>query len=117
MYTNAGLNKVILVGHITREPRWHTGEKCRQLSFTIRTEETIRSQQGDVVHEEFHNVRIEEHNPSLKRINLKKNELVYIQGKLHTNAYVDELQIKRYKTTVIATNVELFAGVPVLAEQ
>ncbi len=117
MYTNAGLNKVILVGHVIREPRWHTGEKCRQLSFTIRTEEIIRSQQGDVIHEEFHNIRIEEHNASLKRVNLKKNDLIYLQGKLHTNAYVDEMQVKRYKTIIIATSIELFPSVPALIEQ
>lgn len=111
---NGNINRVILVGHIVREPRWHTGDKTRQLCFTFMTKETIHSPSGDMDHEELHQIRIDEDNPALKRIDLKKDDVLSIQGKLHTNAFTDELNVRRYKTIILANSIELFAITPQL---
>jgi single-strand DNA-binding protein len=111
MYKNAGLNKIILVGQIIKEPRWHLFDQERQLCFTLLTTEMIRSQHGEQEHQEFHHIRIAASASFIDRFTFKKDDVIYLQGKLHTYTYTDEQQIKRYKTVVIATAAELFAPV------
>jgi single-strand DNA-binding protein len=109
MYKNAGLNKIILVGQIVKEPRWHVFDGQRQLCFTLLTREIIRSQQGEQEHEEFHSVRLPALSALAERFSFGKGDVVYLQGKLHTYTFTDEQQIKRYKTIVAANAIELFA--------
>ena len=79
MYSNTGLNKVILVGYVTREPRLHTyKETNQQLLFALTTYETIKSNSGEIEHTEIHHVKIDILNPSIKNITLKKGDLVYL---------------------------------------
>ncbi|RYZ99935.1 MAG: single-stranded DNA-binding protein [Sphingobacteriaceae bacterium] len=109
MYSNTGLNKVILVGYITREPRLHTyKDNSQQLVFTITTNEIIRSNNGEIEHTENHHIKIDTNHSALKHITLKKGDMVYVQGKLQTTAHIDEQHIKRYKTEVVANAIEFF---------
>lgn len=110
MYTNAGINKVMLAGKISKEPRLHNHNQERWLYFSLVTKEVIYSAKGDTDNEEVHQIRVEETNPALKRFELKKDDLVFVQGKLHTKAFVDAENIKRYKTEIIASNFEILSA-------
>ncbi|RVU02450.1 single-stranded DNA-binding protein [Mucilaginibacter limnophilus] len=105
---NSGLNKVYLVGYVTREPRWHHFKNNRYLCFTIATAEVIKSQSGINNHEELHNIKIEADKMSHERHFPSRGDMVYIQGKLHTYSFVDESNVKRYKTDVMVINIEPF---------
>ncbi len=115
MYSNSGINKVILVGHVVREPRWHTDGKERWLAFTLATKETIFSAKGDYDHIENHQIKISESAAALKRCDFKKNDMLYIQGKIQTKSFTDDENIKRYKSEISATHAERLASVNSLA--
>ncbi|MEO6149593.1 MAG: single-stranded DNA-binding protein [Mucilaginibacter sp.] len=109
MYNNASINKVFLIGRITREPRLHHSKNEKvQLSFTLTSTEIVKTQGRDIEHNEVHHIRISADNSCLKNLKLTKGDMLYIQGKLQTHTFIDEEQIKRYKTEIIASNIELF---------
>ncbi|RYZ99637.1 MAG: single-stranded DNA-binding protein [Sphingobacteriaceae bacterium] len=109
MYNNASVNKVFLMGYVAREPRIHNSKNGKpQLSFSLTTTESIKTQGGDIQHSEVHAIKINADAACLKDVNLKKGDMLYVQGRLQTHAFVDEQLIKRYKTEIVAIGVELF---------
>ncbi|MCD8739121.1 single-stranded DNA-binding protein [Mucilaginibacter roseus] len=96
------VNKVFLVGQISRTPRWHKkGAEDAALCFTVTTLEMHRQQNKLIEHVEQHAVKLEE-----KRFEreLKLGQTVHVEGKLKTTAFLED-GIRRYKTEVVAMRV------------
>lgn len=109
MLTNSGINKVFLVGHIGKEPRWHSVNDMQMLCFPIVTHEYIKKNGETIEHAEWHQIKI----PATcadSSLSFTKGQLVYVQGKIQTRKLVDEQQIKRYKTEIIAHQVQLLTN-------
>ncbi len=109
MLSLSTINKVILLGKIVKEPRWHAelGEKV--LCFTIVTTEKVRRNADHVEHTEYHDIRVNSY--IIDDIQLLTGQHVYIQGKIQTKQFVDAEQIRRYKTEVLSSSVEII-GTP-----
>lgn len=99
MNHNGGVNKVFLVGEISRSPRWHkSGQDGAMLCFVLTTKETYQ-QKGQMIEQlEEHAIKIPEHRFAQE---LKLGQLLHIEGKLQTIAFTDEGSVRRYKTEVI----------------
>jgi single-strand DNA-binding protein len=101
----SGINKVILVGHLGKDP------EVRQLeggvsvaSFPLATSETFNKDGKKVEQTEWHNIVLW---PSLADVAakfLQKGKLVYIEGKLRTRSFEDKEGVKKYTTEVVAEN-------------
>jgi single-strand DNA-binding protein len=107
MLSNSGVNKVFLVGHIGKEPSWHA-EKNEQkmLCFPMVTTEFIKKNGTSVEHIEWHQIKIPDNFVDDKSI-FKKGQLIYVQGKVQTRHFTDEQQVKRYKTEIVAQQVQV----------
>lgn len=101
----AGVNKVILVGNLGRDPEVRTfsngGKVC---NLRIATSETWRDKQTGERKErtEWHSVAI--FNEPLAKIAeqyLKKGSTVYIEGQLETRKWTDQQGQERYTTEVV----------------
>ncbi len=111
MLSNSGINKVFLVGHIGKEPRWHSANsESKMLCFPMVTTEFIKKNGTSVEHVEWHQIKIPENFVEDETL-LKKGQLVYVQGKIQTRQFTDEQQIKRYKTEILAQQVQLLNNV------
>ena len=107
MLSNSGINKVFLVGHIGKEPRWHlANNEPKMLCFPMVTTEFIKKNGTSVEHVEWHQIKIPENFVEDETL-LKKGQLVYVQGKIQTRQFTDEQQVKRYKTEILAQQVQL----------
>jgi len=116
MLNNSGVNKVFLVGTIDKEPRWHKSNSMNNcLCFTLMTRELIRKNNLDNEHIEWHSIKIPATFPNLEQLDLKRGQLVHITGKIQTKTMIDELEIKRYKTEILALQLQVLTPVPVLA--
>lgn len=114
MFNNSGINRVFLVGTIEKEPRWHkAGSTAPTLCFTMITKEVINKNNVDVEHLEAHNIKVAADHPDLARIELKKGQLLHITGKIQTKMTVDEQQVKRYKTEILAMQIQVLKAVDV----
>jgi single-strand DNA-binding protein len=100
----AGVNKVILLGNLGKDPEIMTFENgVKKASFSIATNESYKDKDGKWVEQtEWHNVvlwRLQAEK------NLVKGDTVYIEGKLKTRSWDDKDGIKRYTTEIYGEKV------------
>ncbi|MEX8547296.1 MAG: single-stranded DNA-binding protein [Mucilaginibacter sp.] len=117
MFTNSGINKVFLVGHIGKEPRLHNFTDQKEvLCFPLVTNETIKKNGDNVELIEWHNIKIPKEVAASGNELLQKGHLLYIEGKIQTRSFYDEQQIKKYKLEIIVVKYQVLNTVPVLQE-
>jgi single-strand DNA-binding protein len=110
----AGVNKVILVGNLGKDPEVRHLESGNSVAhFTLATNEYYKDKQGNRVERtEWHNISAWRGLAELAEKYLKKGTQVYIEGKLRTRQYQDKDQQTRYITEIIADEISLLGGRP-----
>ncbi len=104
----SGINKVILVGHLGKDPEVrHLEGNITVTSFPLATSETYNKDGRKVEQTEWHNIVMWRGLAEVAAKYLLKGKLVYIEGKLRTRTYEDKEGIKRYATEVVAENFTL----------
>jgi len=101
----AGINKVILVGHLGRDPEVRTIESGAKVArFTLATTETYKDKEGERKEiTEWHTIICWRGLADIAEKWLNKGKLVYVEGKLRTRSWEDN-GVKRYTTEVYADN-------------
>jgi len=101
----SGINKVILVGHLGKNPdiRYLEGG-VSVVSFPLATSETFNKDGRKVEQTEWHNIVMWRGLADVAAKFLQKGKLVYIEGKLRTRSFEDKEGNKKYTTEVVAEN-------------
>src|ERR1700756_1489330 len=104
----SGINKVILVGHLGKDPevRYLDGG-VSVASFPLATTETFNKDGRKVEQTEWHNIVLWRSLADVAAKFLTKGKLVYIEGKLRTRSFEDKEGIKKYTTEIVAENFTL----------
>jgi single-strand DNA-binding protein len=101
----SGINKVILVGHLGKDPEVrHLEGGVSVASFPLATSETFNKDGKKVEQTEWHNIVLWRSLADVAAKFLQKGKLVYIEGKLRTRSFEDKEGIKKYTTEVVAEN-------------
>lgn len=101
----SGINKVILVGHLGKDPEMrHLDGGVSVTSFPLATSETYNKDGQKVEQTEWHNIVMWRGLADVAAKYLQKGKLVYIEGKLRTRSFEDKEGIKKYTTEVVAEN-------------
>jgi single-strand DNA-binding protein len=101
----SGINKVILVGHLGKDPEVrHLEGGVAVASFPLATSETFNKDGRKVEQTEWHNIVMWRGLADVASKFLQKGKLVYIEGKLRTRSFEDKEGIKKYTTEVVAEN-------------
>lgn len=101
----SGINKVILVGHLGKDPEVrHLEGGVAVASFPLATSETFNKDGRKVEQTEWHNIVMWRGLAEVATKYLQKGKLVYIEGKLRTRSFEDKEGIKKYTTEVVAEN-------------
>ncbi len=110
----AGVNKVILVGNLGKDPEIRHMENGRAVTnFPIATSETYKTKDGErVTKTEWHNVVLWTPLAEVAEKYLAKGRQVYIEGKLTTRTWDDKDGNKRYTTEVVGREMTLLGGKP-----
>ena len=100
----AGVNKVILVGNLGKDPEIrHLENGTAVANFTIATSESYKDKAGARVDQtEWHNIVVWRKLAEIAESYLKKGSQVYLEGKLRTRSWEDQQGNKRYTTEVVA---------------
>jgi single-strand DNA-binding protein len=109
----AGLNKVMLIGNIGRDPEMrYTANGSAVTTFTLAVNRNFQSQEGER-REETDWFEIVTWNKLAELCSqfLQKGRQAYVEGRLHTRSWEGQDGQKRYRTEVIAQTV-LFLGSP-----
>ena len=104
----SGINKVILVGHLGKDPEVRYLEGGVSVaSFPLATTETFNKDGRKVEQTEWHNIVLWRSLADVAAKFLQKGKLVYIEGKLRTRSFEDKEGHKKYTTEIVAENFTL----------
>jgi single-strand DNA-binding protein len=103
------LNKVFLIGRLTKDPEIKTLPSGKTLcQISIATDRFYTDKEGNKRQEtEFHNVILFGRLSEIASQYLKKGSLVFIEGRLRTRNWEDEAGNKRSRTEIIAERMQL----------
>jgi single-strand DNA-binding protein len=105
------VNKVILVGRLTRDPEIRTapsGQNVATLSMATNSYWTDKNNQRQE-RTEFHNVVLWGRTAEIAGQYLTKGQEAYIEGRLQTRAYTGKDNIERRVTEIVAETLQLGA--------
>ncbi len=110
----AGVNKVILLGNLGRDPEIRALESgVKVANFTLATTEYFKNKDGERGERtEWHRVVLWRRNAELAEQYLNKGSQVYVEGRLETREWEDKDGIKRYTTEVVGQIINFLGGKP-----
>jgi single-strand DNA-binding protein len=101
----SGINKVILVGHLGKDPEVrHLEGGVSVASFPLATSESFNKDGRKIEQTEWHNIVMWRGLADVAAKYLQKGKLVYIEGKLRTRSFEDKTGIRKYTTEIVAEN-------------
>lgn len=106
----AGVNKVILVGNLGKDPEVrYLDNGTAVANFTIATSESYKDKNSGerVTQTEWHNVVVWRGLAEVAEKYLKKGNQVYIEGKLKTRSWEDKDGNTRYTTEIVGDNMTM----------
>lgn len=106
----AGINKVILVGNLGKDPEVRYLEGGTAVAnFTLATSETFKDRNSGErkTNTEWHNIVVWRGLAEITEKYLSKGMQVYIEGKLRTRQWQDKDGNNRYTTEVVADNLQM----------
>jgi single-strand DNA-binding protein len=108
----AGVNKVILVGNLGKDPEIRHLENGRAVTnFTLATSETYKNRNGEkVTNTEWHNVVLWSPLAEVANNYLKKGSQVYIEGKITTRSYEDKDGVRKYITEIVGREMTMLGS-------
>jgi len=105
------LNKAILIGNLTRDPELrYTPQGVAVASFVVATnrEWSINGEKKSAV--DFHNVVAWNKLAEICGQLLNKGSKVYVEGRIQTRDWMDQQNVKHYKTEIVIDDMILLKG-------
>tara|TARA_Y100000994_G_scaffold106703_1_gene87926 strand:- start:4127 stop:4477 length:351 start_codon:yes stop_codon:yes gene_type:complete len=107
MVSKNSVNKVILVGHVGQKPELnYTPNGFAVASFSVATNEmTIDPEKNKTEHTEWHNIVAWNKLADFSKKYIKKGQLIYIEGRIHTQTWVDKKNIQHKRIEIVANTI------------
>lgn len=104
-----GLNKVMIIGHVGREPEMRYTPGGRPVtSFSVATSRSWTSSDGERREEtEWFNVVAWGTLAEICKSHLSKGQQVYVEGRLQTRGWEDDTGKKHFRTELVANEMIL----------
>ena len=112
------LNKVILIGNLGQDPEARfTPKGTAVTNLSVATNESWKDQSGELQERtEWHKIVMYGRMAETASEYMKKGQMVYVEGRLHTREWEDQNQIKRRTTEISCDNFTMLgkrSGAPV----
>jgi len=110
----AGVNKVILVGNLGKDPEVrYLDNGVAVANFSLATTENYKNKEGERVSQtEWHNIVLWRGLAEVAEKWLKKGSSVYVEGKIRTRKWEDKEGNTRYSTEILGDNMTMLGGKP-----
>jgi len=108
----AGVNKVILVGNLGKDPEIFTFENGnKKVSFSLATTESFKNKEGSRVDRtEWHNIVLFRGLADVASQYLKKGHTIYLEGSIRTRSYDNSEGRKVYITEIEGSTMTMLGG-------
>lgn len=112
------INKVILLGHVGRDPEVRyvgasgsSDSKVAQFSLATTERYIDRNNQKQEL-TEWHNIVCWRHLAQLAEKYIRKGSQIYVEGKIQSRSWDDDKGVRRYATDIVAHTVQLLGPKP-----
>jgi single-strand DNA-binding protein len=107
----SGVNKVILIGNVGKDPEVRYLEGGVALArFTLATSESYKNKEGQKVEQtEWHNIVMWRALAEVAEKYVRKGNSIYIEGKIRTRTYGDENN-KKWFTEIVADSMTMLGS-------
>lgn len=105
----AGLNKVILIGRIGKDPEIYTyDDGTKKISFTLATTESYRDRSTNEWKDitDWHNIVGYRY---LAEKSIAKGDLIYVEGKIKSRKYTDKDGVEKYFTEIVSEKINMLS--------
>ena len=108
----SGVNKVILLGNLGKDPEVrYLDNGVAVANFSLATTEKYKNKLGERVSQtEWHNIVVWRGLAEVAEKYLKKGSNVYIEGKIKTRKWEDKDGSTRYNTEILADNMTMLGS-------
>lgn len=108
----AGVNKVILLGHLGRDPEMrYMPDGTAVANLAIATSESYKDRDGNKQERtEWHRISLYARTAEVAGEYLRKGSQVFIEGRLRTRKWTDKDGQDRYTTEIIGDRMQLLGG-------
>lgn len=108
----AGVNKVILIGNLGKDPEVkYLDSGVAVANFSLATTESYKNKNGERVNQtEWHNIVLWRGLAELAEKYLHKGNAIYVEGKIHTRKWEDKEGNTRYSTDIIADKLTMLGS-------
>jgi single-strand DNA-binding protein len=111
MGISRGVNKVILIGNVGKDPETkHLESGITMTKLPLATTEVYKKDNEKRSSTEWHNIVAFKNTADIIKNYVKKGDALYIEGKIQTRSWDDQDGNKKYMTEIIAMNVQLLGG-------
>jgi len=111
MGLSRGVNKVILIGNVGKDPEVKRLDNGMVITkFTLATSETYRKDNEKVTNTEWHNIVLFKGQAEVAEKYVKKGDALYIEGKIQTRSWDDQDGNKKYMTEIVGNNMQMLGG-------
>jgi single-strand DNA-binding protein len=102
-----GVNRVVLIGNLGREPDLqHLEGNIAVAKFPLATTETYKDKTGTLVSQtEWHTVVLWRGLADLAQRYLHKGSLIYLEGRIRTRTWEDKDKNRRFSTEIVGDNL------------
>ncbi len=103
------INRALICGNTTRDPEVKTIPSGQNVAtFSVATNRTWTNKSGQKQEEvDFHNIVAWGRLAEIVGQYLKKGQIVFVEGRIHTRSWEDQSGNKKYRTEIIAEKVQL----------
>jgi single-strand DNA-binding protein len=104
----SGVNKVILVGNVGRDPQTKTIPSGKQVSeFSVATSDRMKDGTDKT---EWHNIVAWDRLADLASKYITKGKQIYVEGKIQTQQWADKDGNKRSRVEILANSIQLLSA-------
>ncbi len=107
----SGVNKVILVGNVGKDPEIRYLESNVPVAkFTLATNEVYRNKDGQKIEQtEWHQIVLWRHLAEVAEKFVRKGTLLYVEGRIKSRSWVDKDGVKKYTTEIEGENITILS--------
>ena len=109
------INKVLLIGNLTRDPELRSTSSGQSVSnFGMATNRVWKDPNSGERKEaaEFHNIVMWGRLAEISGQYLRKGSKIYVEGRLQTRSWQDQSGNKKYMTEIVAENMQMLDRKP-----
>jgi single-strand DNA-binding protein len=109
---NAGINKVILIGNLGRDPEIQSFENgVKKAAFSLATTENYKGKDGEKTsHTEWHNIVLWRGLAEVAERFLKKGMTIYVEGRIRRREYEDKEGQKKFMYEILGDALQMLGG-------